>query len=450
VPLNNPSGGSFSRKPLLLLIPLLISLGCSFIPAGLGWGAKPNLEDHDIEVVVRVLTPTLVPTFTPTPLDRLPTAGPTATPTPLQPTPTNTRVVTFGTDPAATAQAAEQATRQAEQKTLVMAQLQAPDQPATLSRTTPRLSFSRESRLVLAHYFAWYDGDGWNDCNISGGDQPAQPYDSDDPAAIARHIEMARQAGLNGFTLHWFGPGDRTDRNFRTLLTQSEGVSFASTVVFSYHFWPGAAGHDQQSIGDALRYILDQYGDHPNFLRVDNQPVIFFIDVYRTPQTGQTPQQFWAAVRDQVDPGRKMWWIAEGLDPSYLSVFDGLYVFKISHAAYPHDYEKNPRWSSRVRDQARQTGQPKLWIATISPGWDDLRAGCKPDVRVPNTSHRLDRADGAIYEATFKAALAGDPDWLLVSSFNEWVEGSYIEPSLIYGDKYMQMTQEFVRRFRSR
>jgi hypothetical protein len=139
--------------------------------------------------------------------------------------------------------------------------------------------------------------------------------------------------------------------------------------------------------------------------------------------------------------------IAEGLDPSYLSVFDGLYVFKISHANSLHDYVKSPQWGAQVRAWEERTGQPKLWLATISPGWDDTRAGCIPDVRVPNTPHRLDRTDGAVYQATFEAALASNPDWLIVSSFNEWVEGSYIEPSEFYGDKYLQMTRELVSQF---
>jgi hypothetical protein len=68
-------------------------------------------------------------------------------------------------------------------------------------------------------------------------------------------------------------------------------------------------------------------------------------------------------------------------------------------------------------------------------------------VRVANTPHRLERANGAVYEASLQAALKSDPDWLILSSFNEWVEGSYIEPSLQYGDKYLRMTKDFARHF---
>jgi hypothetical protein len=71
-------------------------------------------------------------------------------------------------------------------------------------------------------------------------------------------------------------------------------------------------------------------------------------------------------------------------------------------------------------------------------------------VRVPNQPHKLDRANGQTYEATFQGALASQPDWLIVGSFNEWVEGTYIEPSEQYGDSYLKITQSLVQRFQSR
>jgi len=305
-------------------------------------------------------------------------------------------------------------------------------------------------RLVLANYLAWYDGNGWEDCTISAGDKPRQPYDSDDPATIARHIRMALEIGLNGFTLNWFAPGDRTDQNFATLLTRSQGTDFQSTIIFSRHFWPGSPAPTQANVAEAVQDVIDRYSWHPNFLRLAGKPVIFFADMDRVPvQSGQTPHQAWAAIRNQVDPEGQTWWISEGLDPSYLAVFDGLYVFKITHADAPNDYLKASIWANRVREWEKKTGKRKLWIATLTPGWNDLRAGCKPDVRVPSRPHKRDREDGAFYRATFDAALKSNPDWLWINSFNEWMEGTYIEPSVLYGDKYMQITREFVERFKT-
>ena len=296
--------------------------------------------------------------------------------------------------------------------------------------------------MVLANYFAWYDAAGWDACNISAGDRPIQRYHSDDPAAIARHIDMALSAGVDGFTLQWVGPGDRTDRNFAALLNQSAGKPFYNTVVFLRHIWPGAT---QGNTRDAISHLINNYGGHPNFLRINGRPVIFFTDVYRVPAAGgQSAQQAWASLRAQVDPAHATIWIAEGLDPSFLSVFDGLWVYKIFHAAYPNDYLKAPMWAAR----ARSYGADKLWIATISPGWDDRNAGCRPDIRVPSQPFVKPRNDGATYRATFAAAMQSQPDLLWVNSFNEWVEGTYIEPSQRYGDLYLNLTRKMAAQFK--
>lgn len=373
--------------------------------------------------------PTATPTNTQTPTA---TSTPTVTATPVPPAATPTASPSVTPSPSATPSPSPPASTTSQ----------------TLSPSTLNLVQARVPRLVLANYFAWYDADGWDDCNISAGDRPLEPYNSDNPGAIARHIQQAREAGIDGFTLNWFAPGDRTDRNLATLLAQSQGQPFVSTVVFLNHIWHGAHP-TQESVVAALRYILDTYGSHSNFLKLEGKPVLFFSDVYRVPTAaGQSPQEAWAVIRQQVDPQHQSWWIAEGLDPSYLGVFDGLYVHKITHRAYPDDYLKAPRWAARVREWERRTGRPKLWVATIMPGWDDTRAGCKPDVRVPSDPHRRDREGGSFYRATLDAALQSQPDWLWVNSFNEWVEGTYIEPSILYGDFYLRLTAELVRRFK--
>ncbi|NJM39970.1 MAG: hypothetical protein HC853_03935 [Anaerolineae bacterium] len=70
--------------------------------------------------------------------------------------------------------------------------------------------------------------------------------------------------------------------------------------------------------------------------------------------------------------------------------------------------------------------------------------------RSPTLPHRRDREDGALYQATFDAALESKPDWLLLSSFNEWVEGTAIEPGSKYGDLYMKLTCELTQAYKSR
>jgi hypothetical protein len=76
------------------------------------------------------------------------------------------------------------------------------------------------------------------------------------------------------------------------------------------------------------------------------------------------------------------------------------------------------------------------------PGYDDTN--------IPGRSKTfsVDRAGGAYYERTFQGAIASRPDWVMISSFNEWLEGHQIEPSVSYGTRFLELTRSLGDGFR--
>jgi hypothetical protein len=84
----------------------------------------------------------------------------------------------------------------------------------------------------------------------------------------------------------------------------------------------------------------------------------------------------------------------------------------------------------------------KLWIPPVSPGCNDSAA--RP------TTCAQERAGGGYYQATWDGALASNPSWaVIVSTFNEWMESTQIEPSVQYGDQYLQITRQNADDFRA-
>jgi hypothetical protein len=83
----------------------------------------------------------------------------------------------------------------------------------------------------------------------------------------------------------------------------------------------------------------------------------------------------------------------------------------------------------------------KISALTVIPGYDDTK------IRKPGLA--VDRFDGRLYQLQWQAAIKADPHWVLITSFNEWHEGSEIEPSLEFKDKYLQITAEYTKRFKS-
>lgn len=87
-------------------------------------------------------------------------------------------------------------------------------------------------------------------------------------------------------------------------------------------------------------------------------------------------------------------------------------------------------------------GSGKLWVATVMPGYNDLR------IR-PGVGFATDRAGGSYYQQAWNAAIASKPNWVVITSFNEWPEGTYIEPSAAYGDQYIRLTAAGSSQFKS-
>ncbi len=294
-------------------------------------------------------------------------------------------------------------------------------------------------KLVLAFYYPWYDPDSWSSPALE--DHPLIPYSSDDMTAITRHINWAQQYGIHGFISSWWGSGNFRDISFTKLLTATLGTDFKVTIYFETL---GERFRTPQDVIDQLEYVLDSYGDHPNFLRYRGKPVIFLYSVEGVARKhGQTPLQAWQAILDQIRAdGYDAVWIGHTFDTSYLEVFDGLH-------AYGFYAEDLPEVYSSVSGQVRTyhflqapNAERKIWVPAVMPGYDDDLLG-RPG------AWYLDRAIGETYSSTFRGAIQSQADWIVITSFNEWWENTHIEPSADYGFTYLELTREWSGSFLS-
>ena len=296
-----------------------------------------------------------------------------------------------------------------------------------------RAAAQSPERLVLAFYYTWFDENSWAPDHLP--DLPTTPYVSRERGVMARHIEQAKAAGIDAFVVSWYGPrveNNQTETNFRAMLDEAAGRGFrlALDVEVTSPFFAGPT--DVQA---ALQTLLATHARHPAYLKVDGKPVIFF----------WRQQRFaigaWGAIRAAVDGGRNSLWIEEGVDVSPLSVFDGHHLYKVIWNP-PTDlaYTAN-KFARLVRSVAANLAAPKVYVATVMPGWDDRKLG-------RGDSFGISREGGAVYERSWRAAIGSAPDWIIITSFNEWPEGTYIEPSQAYGGLYLELTARWVAAFK--
>ena len=282
---------------------------------------------------------------------------------------------------------------------------------------------------VLAFYYPWYgspDGPSgrwvhWNP-NRANRDSTHVPaagyYDSLDPETIRRHIREAKTAGIDGFIASWWGLHTLEDRAFRVLLDVAEEEDFLVTVYYE------DAQIYSQIVTD-VSTIVSRYAVSPAFLTVEERPVIFFY--VRVTARFTLPE--WEDVFSTLDErGKSIFAMADSLEPEFLTVFQGLHTY--NPVAVP--LEEMAEQYRSVSLAARIQGA--LFAATVLPGYREA---------VPRfDSPTADRADGETYHAYWTAARACKPHWILITSFNEWHEGSEIEPSVEFGHFYLELTAE--------
>ena len=296
-------------------------------------------------------------------------------------------------------------------------------------------------RPVVAFYYSWFGLDQWAPGKVP--DVPAIPYASKDRSTMVRHVEQAQGVGIDAFAVAWYGPtvhNNQTETNFRTMLEVAGERGFRCTVDFETR---SPFYHSQADVVEGLRYLINNHAAHPAFFRYEGKPVVFFWavrDVFRG--QGQSAVDAWAAIRQQVDPQHNTLWIADGADIQFLRVFDGHHLYNITWNPPANVHNTLSTWGNRVRSYSSEHGVRRVWVATVMPGYNDLfiqgRAG-----RFAN-----DRRNGAYYQETWQAAMDSAPDLIVITSFNEWLEGTQIEPSASYGNLYLDLTSQFSAAFK--
>ena len=277
-----------------------------------------------------------------------------------------------------------------------------------------------DPKRLWAFYYPWYWDNGSKWAGITHiTDRPMLgEYKSSSPQVMERHIRMAQHAGIDAFVCSWWGDGGSEDQRFEEMLPIAERVGFQLSIYLEI-LTLGSAQPDNVIRG-WLEYILKKYGDHPAFAKLDGKPVIWIW------AGGAVPLQSWKEILNGLDAK----FIGFGSDINDLSVFAGLHEYNTM------DVENLPRHYGLIKKStdfyAHQQGVPKFYAPTVLPGFYKK-----------NFHFKLEREGGDTYERFWQAAVGCDPHDIVITSWNEWPEATYIEPSREYGTKYLRITKEF-------
>ncbi len=322
---------------------------------------------------------------------------------------------------------------------------------ATLLAERAKVRWSQVPKKVLAFYYAWYGNPKvsgrwvhWHEVDEankrigSSTHYPRLgPYDSHDPQVVTQHCQWAKEAGIDGFIVSWWQPNDFHDRAMPLILDTAQKFGLEVTAYFEI-----VPNNDREKALSDVLYLLNRYGKHPAWLKVNGKPVLF---VYGR-AVGQIGLDGWLWVITEANrryEGGAVF-IGDQISARAARIFDGIHTYNITGETARKSVSEIKAWAERTFPQWVATaGEGRIACLTIIPGYDDSKL---PDRKPPRPI--TERHNGETYRVLWEAAIAANPDWVLITSWNEWHEGSEIEPSVEHGDRELKTTALLAPKFK--
>ncbi len=311
---------------------------------------------------------------------------------------------------------------------------------------------------MLVHYMPWYTapphsgGWGWHwtmnhfdpEQAIAGRQQIAShyrpligPYDSGDPAVLEYHLLLMKLAGIDGVIVDWYGRADHFDYatihcNTQALVSAAEKIGLLFAICYEDQTIPKlieakklAAGDRVSHAQSEIEWLAHNWFNRPGYVRLDGRPLLLSFGF-----AGLTDEE-WAKVLDSPPDrwGDRLLYASEHRQrPSSAGAFDW---------PIPNDF---PASLDRFEAQARTM---PLAIPVAFPRFHDIYQ----QARVGPSYGSIADDDGKTWEATLARALQGETPVVQIATWNDWGEGTGIEPTEEFGYRDLESLQRGRRAF---
>ncbi len=319
----------------------------------------------------------------------------------------------------------------------------ASQQPATVGHTPPR---------ILAHYMPWFSAKpyspswGWHwtmgtfdpegpkdgRATLASHYHPIiGPYDSGDPDVLEYHALLMKLGGIDGVVIDWYGTVNFLDyalnhRNCASFVEQAARAGLEFAICYEDQTIPGLvkAGrldaakrleHARREIG----WLRENWFGRPEYLKINGQPVLLSFG-----QDGLSDAEW-----EGVAGGRPVAFV-------YLS------EHRRRQAATGAFDWPTPRVGPVAQDEFyKKASEWPVGMAVAYPRFHDIyeQAGVHP------SWGEIADDNGKTFAATLEKALRSRLPLVQISTWNDWGEGTMIEPSSEFGYRDLEVVQRLRR-----
>ena len=296
----------------------------------------------------------------------------------------------------------------------------------------PPLSDPEPAAKAVIFYYPWYGtpahDQGWFHWDYPGVVPPVDitspyypqlgAYSVSDPLVLAQHMAWLRQARVGVIALSWWGRDSFEEAAAQAVLDMAQHYRIkAAFHIEPYH------QRSARTLVDDVAYLYERYGGHPAFHRTlgtsryspkEASRGVFFLWSPQVDYHGgmEVDAEYWRDALDAIHgAGDGALVMAHGEQPSWIDGghFDGLYNYGTLDPA------PSFTWAVGL--------PPGAWyVPSVLPGSTHFLN--------PSPTPHLPREDGATFDRQWRAALGTgvQPELVTITSFNEWHEGTQIEP----------------------
>jgi hypothetical protein len=296
--------------------------------------------------------------------------------------------------------------------------------------TIPRVD---ARRLVLAFYYPWFQQGSFD--NGPWYDTPSGAYRTDNASDINTMVAQASGAGIDGFIFSWDDIGNHAARMDMLLNAAQSRAFFVTPMIELNAFDQGDGDYNIPAIETTIKKALARASNSRFLTTSTGQPVVFVAGAY-----GLAPTEWRKIVTDLAAAGHSPFFVGEPPQPGY--GFNGNFLYNPNGLDYnqlANAYgarERYLRYPALLNPSLTQ----QLWAATVSPG---------QNMSYFDKLHPRNQArdKGARYSTTWQAAFSSSPEWILITSWNEWYEATHIAPSQKFGYTALDQTRNWAHSF---
>jgi hypothetical protein len=359
---------------------------------------------------------------------------------------------------------------------------------------------------LFAYYFPqWHAdprndvlfGDGWTEWDVLRPAQPRFPghhqprisawgeYDESDPVVASRAVAAALDHGVDGFIVDWYWYDNQPFLNGyldRGLLHADRLSEFKFAIMWANHEWTELypAKHGNPTVifpapngryhaNNAFDHVLERYLTHPSYWRVNGAP---YFSIYDIPglirgmggvtETAELLQGFRNRARDAGVPELHLGAVINPTVPNPGELLQALGFDSATHYTWWHHADSPVGFpttdyadiAAHAHDTWRATAAelPIPYFPNVSVGWDpaprtvewemDHDAGYPFTTIVTGSTPTL--FGQAVSDAIAFVEAEGAPRAITINAWNEWTEGSYLEPDSESGFAYLEAIDEAV------